>query len=70
MKCPNCGREYRTVIDECSGCGLILAKWRAGSSQPAPAEKKPSDPAAARRYEGWAWAGVAVFPVPIAHTGS
>lgn len=62
MKCPNCGRDYPTVIDECSACGLILAKWRAGQARPSrvQAGEEPTVPAV-RRWEGWAWGGVALL---------
>ena len=33
MQCPNCRHEEDDAAAECSKCGLVLAKWRAGLQQ-------------------------------------
>lgn len=35
-QCPSCGRARAGQDAECSGCGLIFAKWRLPEARPAP----------------------------------
>lgn len=37
MNCPNCGAGHEDGALECSGCGVIFAKWRARTERAAQA---------------------------------
>ncbi|MBI5242133.1 MAG: glutaredoxin family protein [Elusimicrobia bacterium] len=66
MRCPNCRSEFKVVIEECPKCGLIFAKWRAGTPNPFREAPRPKEAARPMPAEWIAAVAAAVLLAAVA----
>ncbi len=52
MKCPNCSLEADEGAQECPGCHLIFAKWKAAAERPRPAAQSASSEGGSGKWVG------------------